>query len=163
MFSLVASSGSTSLSVSLWQWRNRDIRIRYIHKHARAHTHTHTGSNCFVYDIQTSEESLKTPHIRKLCMRDGFINLPFRLSLLAALNALNACMKMIIISILNLIRPTILNSSHSRPRTPFANRQFHPLPSCNHQFELYNQCLQTQIDRTNDVRLTQSHTNRGMQ
>lgn len=88
---------------------------RYMHKYARTHTH-HMYGLAFVGTVAVRDPKIKnthedithfgcTPRVRE---RESFINLPFRLSsLLAALHVLNACMKMIIIGVLNMIPSSI--------------------------------------------------------
>lgn len=73
---------------------------RYTHK--RAHTHAHTHSLTLLCSaIKCNAAKYKDINILSNMHKynGSFINLLFRLSLLAALHTLNACIKMIIISI----------------------------------------------------------------
>lgn len=107
---------------------------RYIHKHARTHTLYMWLDLSYIYRARIRMNNMKTSHTHTHILHalQSFINLPFRLSLLAALHVLNACMKMIIISVLNLIRQHLDSSSFS-----------------NHQFEQYNHRTDKMNGRTN--------------
>lgn len=113
-YSLVSYMGS--------EWCNRDNRMQTLHSQTRTYAYTICGWIICTYISARSKWGIWRHHTFTYILHalQSFINLPFRLSLLAALHVLNACMKMIIISVLNLIHQHLNSSS-------FSNRQFHPL------------------------------------